>query len=222
MNISSKIGSLCKKSESGKTLIKICGMTTPDDMGYANLYMPDLIGCVMYFPKSKRYISPERAKDLLDRLSPHILSVAVTVSPTPDQVKTIEDLGFDMIQVHGVLTDEVYDMASIPIFRAFNVSDLDEYDRIRQLEKIAGYVFDSKSPGSGKTFDWNLLKRIDRDDKLWFLAGGINEKNVREAIDCTRPDGIDVSSAVEWDDGIHHGKDPEKIKNIIRMVHNEE
>lgn len=206
-----------------RTLIKICGMTKTEDIHYANKYHPDLAGFVMYFPKSKRNISLVRARELLSRLSDSIWSVAVTVSPTLVQLKQIEAAGFDFIQIHGTMSEEVYEGANIPILRAFNVEDLEEYDNIRQLDKIIGYVFDSKSPGSGRTFDWNLLKQIDRDEKLWLLAGGINETNVQEAIRQTAPDGIDVSSAVERPDeeGICAGKDPEKMKTIIRMVHYE-
>jgi phosphoribosylanthranilate isomerase len=54
-----------------------------------------------------------------------------------------------------------------------------------------------------------------------FLAGGINETNVKRAISQVAPDVIDLSSAVEKtsEDGTFHGKDPEKIRTIVTMVH---
>ena len=50
------------------------------------------------------------------------------------------------------------------------------------LDKIVGYVFDAKEPGSGKTFDWSLVPKLERDGRLLFLAGGIDDKNVIQAI----------------------------------------
>lgn len=202
-----------------RKLIKICGMTTEEDIAYANEYRPDLVGFVLFFPKSKRNQTIQEATRLRTRLAKEIKSVAVVVSPTVEQAKQIEENGFDYIQIHGKMGQEVYDSLCLPILRAFNVSDMKAFDRLRGLDKIAGYVFDSKNPGSGKTFDWLLLDQIERDGKLLLLAGGIDENNVREAIRQVNPDGIDVSSAVERVNG--PGKDPEKMKNIIRMVHDE-
>ena len=95
--------------------------------------------------------------------------------------------------------------------------------------------FDSKTPGSGKIFDWSLLDNIrqrqktdvskdvshKKNKKMIFLAGGIDETNVKRAISQVAPDVIDLSSAVEKtsEDGTFHGKDPEKIRTIVTMVH---
>lgn len=207
-----------------KRQIKICGMTRPEDIDYVNEYRPDLVGFILFFPKSKRHVDLETAVGLKRRLDPAIRSVAVTVSPTIAQVEQIEKVGFDYIQIHGVLTEEVYEQIHIPILRAFNVTDLDAFARYQQRDKIIGYVFDAKNPGSGQTFDWTLLEEIDRGEKLLFLAGGIDASNVQAAIREVDPDGIDVSSAVENPDvnGRCGGKNKEKIKEIIRMVRDEQ
>ncbi|MDO5147494.1 MAG: phosphoribosylanthranilate isomerase [Eubacteriales bacterium] len=199
-----------------KTLIKICGLTTEQDIENVNRYQPDLVGFILFFPKSKRYLPLDVARKLKDHLCSGIKSVAVVVSPDVEQVRQIMKAGFDYIQIHGSLREDVYDFLEIPVFRAFNVKDIDTFEEIKQKEKIAGYIFDASEPGSGKTFDWALLDSLERDDKLFFLAGGINETNVKEAMERVQPDGIDVSSAVEREDT--PGKDPEKIKKIIRMV----
>lgn len=218
------------------TKIKICGMTCEADIKAVNAYLPDYIGFVLFFPKSKRNVSIEQAKHLLEKVDRKIKTVAVVVSPTTEQVKQIEEVGFDYIQIHGTVTDEVYEQCGLPILRAFNVSDLDKLGEYEAKDKIKGYVFDSKTPGSGKTFDWNLLNDIRQrqktdtsgDDvsnkktkKMIFLAGGIDETNVKRAIAEVAPDVIDLSSAVEKtsEDGTFHGKDPEKIRTIVTMVH---
>lgn len=218
------------------TKIKICGMTCEADIEAVNTYLPDYIGFVLFFKKSKRNISIEWAKHLLEKVDKKIQTVAVVVSPTTEQVKQIEEVGFDYIQIHGTVTDEVYEQCRLPILRAFNVSDLDKLEEYEVKDKIKGYVFDSKTPGSGKIFDWNLLNDIrqrqktntsDNDvsykktKKMIFLAGGIDETNVKRAISEVAPDVIDLSSAVEKtsEDGTFHGKDPEKIRTIVTMVH---
>ena len=213
------------------TKIKICGMTCEADIKAVNTYLPDYIGFVLFFPKSNRNISIEQAEHLLEKVDKKIRTVAVVVSPTTEQIRQIEKAGFDYIQIHGTVTEDVYKQCKLPILRAFNVSDLDKLNEYEAKDKIKGYVFDSKTPGSGKTFDWSLLDNIrqrqktdvshKKNKKKIFLAGGINETNVKRAISQVAPDVIDLSSAVEKtsEDGTFHGKDPEKIRTIVTMVH---
>lgn len=207
-----------------KKLIKICGITCSKDIAYANELLPEFVGFVLFYPKSKRNIGLKEATRLLEQLNKTIYSVAVTVSPTVEQVKQIQETGFHCIQIHGKMSDAVYEALQIPIFRAFNVTDTEQMEELQSKEKVRGYVFDAKTPGSGKTFDWNLLKNVDQGDKLLFLAGGIGEHNVKQAIAQVNPDVIDVSSAVENPDvdGRCGGKNKEKMRKIIRMVHDEE
>ena len=194
--------------------VKICGITTAEDVKIINDCKPDFAGFVMFFPKSKRNISPETAKSLIDMLDENVLSVAVTVSPTVDQVKTAYDCGFDYIQIHGEVGEEVLSNPYLRVIRAFNVSDLEKFDEYRMNQNIVGYVFDAHEPGSGKTFDWTMLEKLPRDDKLFMLAGGLNPETVVRAIKAVKPDGVDVSSGVENSDG--SGKDFEKVKSFIQ------
>ena len=100
-------------------------------------------------------------------------------------------------------------MLRIPVIRAVNVAGKTAEDKEsirRQLEsvladeKTAGILFDGSSPGAGKTFDWNLLKNIQKTDKLLFLAGGLTPENAAQAVKTVAPDVVDVSSGVEKDD----------------------
>ncbi|MBN2927899.1 MAG: phosphoribosylanthranilate isomerase [Eubacterium sp.] len=204
------------------TKIKICGMTCEEDIKAVNKYLPDYIGFVLFFPKSKRNISIKQAKDLLAKADKRIKTVAVVVSPTIEQLLQIEEARFDYIQIHGTMTKEVYEQCTLPILRAFNISNLEKLEEYEIKDKIKGYVFDSKNPGSGETFDWKLLAHIRQKQKtVIFLAGGIDENNVKRAISEVAPDVIDLSSAVEKvsKDGAFCGKDPEKVKTIITIVH---
>ena len=144
---------------------------------------------------------------------PHV----VVVSPSIEQVRQIEAAGFNYIQIHGEIPETEAEAAiAIPILKAFNVSDMGSYEKYHNDSRIAGYVFDAIEPGSGKTFDWKLVDNIPRDEKLLLLAGGLNPDNVRMAIEAVHPNGVDVSSGVENDDGV--GKNPEKIHDFVAAI----
>lgn len=198
--------------------IKICGLTTPEEAQYLNENGIEFAGMVLFFPKSRRCITIGRAKEILRALDKSVKSVAVVVNPTLDQVKQISDAGFHYIQIHGAVPDGIEEVSDIPILKAFNVSDLAQYESCHNHPQIRGYVFDAQEAGSGKTFDWSLVTGIPRDEKLFLLAGGLNPDNVAEAVRYVKPDGVDVSSGVELADGT--GKDPEKIRAFVKEVRN--
>ena len=201
------------------TKVKICGLTSPAEARYLNENHVDFAGMVLFFPKSKRNISIEQAKEIMAVLDASIKRVAVVVSPSIEQVRQIEAAGFDYVQIHGEIPEtetEAEAAIAIPILKAFNVSDMDSYEKYHNDSRIAGYVFDAIEPGSGKTFDWKLVDNIPRDEKLLLLAGGLNPDNVRMAIEAVHPDGVDVSSGVENDDKA--GKNPERIRDFVAAV----
>lgn len=201
------------------TKIKICGLTSPAEARYLNENHVDFAGMVLFFPKSKRNISIEQAKDIMAALDASIKRVAVVVSPSIEQIRQIEAAGFDYVQIHGEIPEtetEAEAAIAIPILKAFNVSDMGSYEKYHNDSRIAGYVFDAIEPGSGKTFDWKLVDNIPRDEKLLLLAGGLNPDNVRMAIEAVHPDGVDVSSGVENDDKA--GKNPDKIHDFVAAI----
>lgn len=201
------------------TKIKICGLTSPAEARYLNENHVDFAGMVLFFPKSKRNISIEQAKEIMAALDASIKRVAVVVSPSIEQVRQIEAAGFDYVQIHGEIPEtetEAEAAIAIPILKAFNVSDMGSYEKYHNDSRIAGYVFDAIEPGSGKTFDWKLVDDIPRDEKLLLLAGGLNPDNVRMAIEAVHPDGVDVSSGVENDNGA--GKNPEMIHDFVAAI----
>lgn len=194
--------------------IKICGLTDVKEAEYLNRNQVDFAGFVMFYEKSKRNVTIEQAKPIMAALSPTIKKVAVTVSPDEAQVQQIKEAGFDYVQIHGELKPGVLDY--LPVLKAFNISDMDRFDYFQSCPEIVGYVLDAAEPGSGKTFDWNLLQTLPRGDKLFILAGGLRADNVQAAIEFVAPDGVDVSSGVEFADKL--GKDPEKIDAFVKSV----
>ena len=112
------------------TKIKICGLTSPAEARYLNENHVDFAGMVLFFPKSKRNISIEQAKDIMVALDASIKRVAVVVSPSIEQIRQIEAAGFDYVQIHGEIPETEAEAAkAIPILKAFNVSDMDSYEK---------------------------------------------------------------------------------------------
>lgn len=226
-----------------KTQVKICGLTREEEVGWVVEEQADYFGVVLFFPKSRRNNSIENARKLLAVSQAECekrrreeenftapVTVAVTVSPTPEQIKEIEDAGFDMIQIHGTLSEETLAAASIPIIRAFSADEMETCHTYDDCPKIAAYLFDAQTPGSGIAFDWTRLsalleKNAAADGRRLFLAGGLNCGNVKEAVRKIHPDAVDVSSGVEKDTAAADGaviKDREKIKEFIRKVRADE
>ena len=145
--------------------VKICGLTSMDDVHIIEKYGADYAGMVLYYPKSRRNIDITLAETLATRLKKSdIKTVAVVVSPDVSQLEAIQNAGFDYIQIHGELSDDVYNACSVRIIRAVNIKHQSEEDiyletkRWQSLDKIYGLLFDAGVPGSGKTFDWESLK----------------------------------------------------------------
>ena len=188
--------------------IKICGITSEKEADYLNDNKVDFAGFVFY-EKSKRNITIDKARLIMDGLNSSIKKVAVMVSPTLDEVLKKEKAGFDIIQIHGELKESILDEADKEVWCAINLSDEEYEEKIRwlnklkpnQYAKITGIVIDSKNFGSGETFDWqrkkDKLKEKVFKDKTFILAGGLNSDNVSEAISILNPDIVDVSSGVE-------------------------
>lgn len=210
--------------------IKICGLTTPEEAAYLNEIHADFAGMVVFFSKSKRNISLEQTKKIKQQLLPEIKTVAVTVAPTLDQITQIKEAGFDLIQIHkspAELSKKTAEAiaafassVSLPIVKAFNVSDIEDYALWNTCPNVAGFVFDAAEPGSGKVFDWTLLQTLPRNEKLFMLAGGLTPENVSSAIRILHPDGVDVSSGVEFADKNRPGKDPKRIRAFAEAVQN--
>ncbi len=208
--------------------IKICGITSVAEADYLNDNKVDYAGFVFY-EKSKRNISLDKARAICKRLKPDIKKVAVMVSPTLEEFTEKENENFDLIQIHGKLDVNILDKARKDVWYAINLSDDEFGEKIAYLEalndkqsdKIKGIVIDSKNFGSGEAFDWQ--KNKDKlstkliKDKAFILAGGLNKENVGEAIKLLKPDIVDVSSGVELGkDKI--GKDKRLIEQFVEAV----
>lgn len=193
------------------TKIKICGFTKVEEIAYIESLPVDFMGMVLFFPKSKRNISIEQAKKIIEAAPEEIHKVAVVVSPTLEQVREIERAGFDFIQIHGTMAEDLWENIHLPVIRAYN----GETGAVEENDQIFAYLLDAASPGSGKVWDWKAVSSFDAKGKNIFLAGGLTPENVAEAMQTVHPYGVDVSSGVERTEG---GKDQEKISKFVKEV----
>lgn len=196
--------------------VKVCGLTSAEDARYVSEAGADYAGFILFFPKSKRFVELEKARDIMACLDRQIVPVGVMVKPSAEQVRAACNAGFGALQLHGDVSDEIIACSSLPVFKAFNVSDLSDFERYSTNPKVCGYVFDALVPGSGRTFDWDTLRDIPYDGKIRLIAGGLGPDNVAEAITATGADGADTSSGVENDSG--KGKNREKVLAFVRNV----
>lgn len=198
---------MMKANERGAPQIKICGITKVAEASYLNEIHAEYAGFV-FWEKSKRNVSFAQAEEIGGLLDENIRRVAVTVSPNVELVREIELAGFDILQVHGELQEEVVKQCSIPIWRACNLQKAEDMEKLEQHPKITGYVIDAGTAGSGKTFDWaGSLETVEKMKatvfvgKTFVLAGGLNPENAAEAVKIFQPDVVDVSSGVEGTQG---------------------
>ena len=200
------------------TKIKLCGLSRPCDIEWANALMPDYIGFV-FAQKSRRYVSPERAKALREGLDSSIRAVGVFVNEAPEVVADLLNTGvIDLAQLHGGENEEyikaLRGLTDKPLIKAFRIENTADLDRARQSSADC-ILLDNGAGGTGTAFDWALLKGFDRP---YFLAGGLDSGNVRQAIAALRPFAVDVSSGIETD-GV---KDYMKMTAFVNAARHEE
>lgn len=197
------------------TKIKICGLKNVEDAQVAVEAGADYIGFV--FAKSKRQITKEEAKVIIDSLPDTVKSVGVFVNTPLDDMMTIANYcGLDLLQLHGDESSESYGNAPLPIIKSVSIAPKGDASDIK-LPRANYLLFDTwhkdMAGGSGQSFDWSTLKTLSIQHPF-FLAGGLTVENVREAINEIAPYAVDISSGVETN-GI---KDPKKIKAFIKKV----
>lgn len=201
------------------TKIKICGLQRVEDIEMVNKNLPDYVGFV--FAESKRKVDKEKAKELIDRLDKRIKTVGVFVDETRKNVEEIAKYcGLDILQFHGEETAEYcgHFRHQYEIWKAFSVKNRGIEEKILKYKKDTDLclldAYNKKvKGGSGEIFNWELIEGMSKKYKI-ALAGGINSKNILEAVEKVNPYIIDLSSGVETD-GF---KDEEKIKKIILKI----
>ena len=199
------------------TKIKLCGLSRLCDIEAANELKPEYIGFVFY-KKSKRYVTPKKAKELKQILDPEIKAVGVFVNEKPEKVSELLNDGIiDIAQLHGSENEDyinkLRNLSDKPIIKAFRIETASDIERAKQ--SIADDILLDSGAGTGMVFNWELIQNIKRP---YFLAGGLGIDNVKNAVNLLHPYAIDVSSGIETD-GL---KDKYKMSALVAAIRKED
>lgn len=211
------------------TMIKICGITTEETAKAVAEYGADYMGIV--FAPSPRQVSTVNGKILVTLAksqNPLIKTVGVFVDSTAAIINKIADYcGLDWVQLSGNESWAVCREISRPFIKVSHInSNMRITDVIKSMEHTSNLFgnsefrflldtsYEHQYGGTGKTFDWNIARKISQCFPV-IIAGGLTIENVTDAISICKPAGVDVSSGVER---IRGEKSAQMIQQFINKV----
>jgi len=201
--------------------IKICGITSPEDALLCHGMGADFLGVI--FADSPRRITPEKAASIR-RAVPDARLVGVFVDADLDEiVAAVRDADLDMIQLHGGesadFCTELSTRTGLPIVKALTQGQLPELQEGASQSGPAHFLLDldKTEPSRQKAIDALWEEAADASSRGYelFLAGSLDPANVRQAINRTRPFGVDVCRGVEKEPGV---KDAAAVERFIAEV----
>jgi len=202
--------------------IKVCGITNiTDAVNIANLNIHAL-GFIL--SESPRKVELSDVAKISELLPPFVSRVAVVVNITPNELEKIQNSKlFDYIQFHGSEDISLIKKCNLKTIKAIKIENEKSLSEIAVYQNVVDYLlFDTKIEnkigGTGKAFEWNILKKANIK-KPYILAGGIGPENVSQAIATLKPAAIDLNSKVEKSPG---KKDINLIKQTLVIIKNTE
>lgn len=206
--------------------VKICGLTDERGLVAAMDGGATYVGFV-FFRRSPRFVTTEQAAGLVAMVERGITPVGLFVDPTDADLKSVlENVGLQMIQLHGKETpervDQVKALTGLPVMKAIGIETARDVIAAQAFDGHADrMLFDAKPPkdatrpgGNAVAFDWPVMKTISGKTP-WMLAGGLTARNVAGAIKASGARAVDVSSGVETQPGV---KSPAKIRSFLKAV----
>ena len=202
--------------------IKICGIINSKMADYAAKNGADYIG-LMFYKKSKRYVKDINIACEIAETSKKSGAepVAVFVDSTIDEIlKICKKTQIQIVQLHGEISKN--ELVKLPanytkilaVNVDYNGKIIDTNLRLNYINPKKDYLlFDGINSGSGKSFTWNNF--FTKTSMRFFLAGGLNPNNIKEAVSIVNPYGVDVSSGVENNPG---EKSKKKFKSFINQA----
>ena len=198
--------------------LKICGVSDLDTLEFIlnHPFPPNYIGFITNYEKSKRYVSYEKLKELLNVDKKNINFVSVMVNPNDFFLEKIENLNFDYYQLYDVSPEQTKKIKrnkkikTISALTINNERDVSQYKNYIGISEII--LFDGKGYEKSIGFDHNLLKNLPSSfDKM--IAGDIKLEDIQKFKD--KDFIIDISGSLENDEG---EKDIEKINNLLNLA----
>ena len=204
---------------------KICGINAAEAAAAAVEGGADYIGLV-FFPPSPRSVTPLQAHKIAATVPPGVRKVALLVDADDVRIREIlAAVPFDLLQLHGSETParvaQIRSRFATPVMKAIKIAAAEDVAGADAYVRVADrLLFDAKPPkdlkgalpgGNALAFDWELL--AGRSWPIpWMLSGGLNARNLAEAVRISRARAVDVSSGVEDKPGL---KNPEKIRAFL-------
>jgi phosphoribosylanthranilate isomerase len=197
-------------------LVKICGITRPEDARAAVEHGADALGFV-FWPPSPRFIDPYRARAIVAALPPFVAVVGVFVNQPAAYVNGVASLAkLSAVQLHGDEDAAFAAEMTRPVIKAVSVGS--DASGANQWSQRVTLLFDAHDPvrrgGTGTTGNWSGAAQLAKERRV-LLAGGLTPENVVEAIARVRPFGIDVSTGVERSPGV---KDHGRLQALFEAV----
>jgi len=197
-------------------IAKVCGMTRLTDALHAVQHGATAVGFV-FWPRSPRYVPPQRAAEIINELPGTVTAVGVFVNQPVDEIQRIAAAaGITAIQLHGDEPPAYAEALGWPVWRAVTLQDADA--TLTAWPPSTPILLDAHDPvrrgGTGQTIDWHAAARLAAGRRV-ILAGGLTPDNVQDAVETVRPMGVDVSSGVEQAPGV---KDFDKVARFLERA----
>ncbi|MDH3360267.1 MAG: phosphoribosylanthranilate isomerase [Desulfobulbaceae bacterium] len=212
-----------------RTRIKVCGMTDIAEASGLVAAGVDALGFI-FVEKSPRNIEPEKAREIIASLPPFVDAVGVFVDQDRDVVDDIvKYCGLTMVQLHGSESPQYCETVNARVVKSFSIRPDVEFSDTNPfydpyLEVVSGILLDTYheklAGGTGKTFDWELIKQC-RPAAPLVLAGGLTPENIADAIRQVRPFAVDVNSGVEISPGVKDVGAVERLVETVRVIDQE-
>jgi phosphoribosylanthranilate isomerase len=204
------------------TRVKICGIRRVEDAKLAVELGAVALG-FNFYPPSPRFIAPQAARAIINKLPPFVVPVGVFANETDGAhiAAIAREAGVTTVQLHGPASplpgpsSEALEgftvLHAIAVWKGFK-------PELLQHLKANAFLLDAYDPalhgGTGKTFDWTVAREAKKFGTI-ILAGGLTPENVGRAIREVEPYAVDVASGVESAPGI---KDPVRLCAFFSAV----
>ncbi|NTW48929.1 MAG: phosphoribosylanthranilate isomerase [Chlorobiales bacterium] len=206
--------------------VKICGITNLEDALLACDYGADALG-FNFYERSSRYIAPRKARQIIQKLPSFIQTVGIFVGDTPEGINEIcSETGISLAQLHDdTLLVQAVRSISVRVLKTFRVQPgfkVTDVKKFYQQTGINNFLFDAFHEkilgGTGKQIQAEQAAKLTAFvSKFGYsvIAGGLNEKNIKQVVKAVQPYAVDVASGIEAEVG---KKDPEKMRLFIKRA----
>jgi len=201
--------------EAGRTAVKICGVTRPEDAALAVRAGADAVGMI-FWSGSRRAVTLEQARAIAARVPPDVALIGVFVNAPAAYINFVANrAGLTAVQLHGNEGPEILPKLARPVLKAArSLEAIPAFEGARLAGMVVDGAPDGVYGGAGLAAGDDLVREAARHHPL-ILAGGLTDATVGDAIRRYGPKAVDVSSGVESAPGI---KDAAKVRAFIAAV----